>query len=82
MVVQTQGQDLELNLLNLDPDLMNTDPQSWNKNIPDLDGDEKTTRRDSSAVPAVPADLGMTRPLARAGKCFRNKTRQTIGPEN
>jgi hypothetical protein len=49
---------------------MNLDPQNLKKNIPDLVADEKTTHRDSSAAPTVPAGLGMTRPLARAGKCF------------
>jgi hypothetical protein len=52
---------------------MNLDPQNLKKTIPDLDDDGKTTRRDSSAAPGVPAGLGMTRPLARAGKCFQNK---------
>jgi hypothetical protein len=50
---------------------MNTDPQSLKKAVPDLDDDGKMTRRDSSTAPAVPAGLGMTRPLSRAGKCFQ-----------
>jgi hypothetical protein len=70
-----------LNGKNWDPGWKTVGSAMLGKNIPDLDGDGKTTRRDSSAAPAVPAGLGMTRPLARAGKCFQNKTRQTIGPE-